>query len=228
MILRNETPLLTFRGPRGLPIEIAPSFLLLAAIFVGFNVDIYAIIYFGLIALAILLHELGHAWGAWVQGNGVRRVVLWGGGGFCEYERMSPPRERELEVAMGPLTNLALWALSSLAANGLVEGYYATGNDMLWYSGWYAGQFALINLVLFALNLIPVQPLDGGKLLELTLLRLTSTTRAMRITGAIGLVFSVLWLPAMLVSFLTWGWLLLFLPSIPLHWHMARGRAAIY
>ncbi|MGB3406193.1 MAG: site-2 protease family protein [Jannaschia sp.] len=228
MFNRSETPLLTLPGPRGLPIEIAPSFLFLAFIFVGLNVSQHALIFFGLIALAILLHELGHAWGAWVQGNGVRRVVLWGGGGFCEYTRASPPRERELEVAMGPLANLALWALSSLAGGWLIDGYYATGHDMLWYVGWYVDLFAAINLTLFALNLIPVQPLDGGKLLELALLRLTSTGRAMRITGTVGLVFAVLWLPAMLVSFLTWGWLLLFIPSIPLHWRMARGEVVAY
>ncbi|WGH79868.1 metalloprotease [Jannaschia ovalis] len=223
MITRDEPPLFEIPGPMGVPIQIAPSFLILAVILTGFHITPHSLAFVAMIALAILLHELGHAWGGYAVGNGARRVVLWGGGGFCEYDRASPPLAREFEVAMGPLTNLALWALSSLVASWLVDGYFATGIDALWYAGWYAGVFAKINLVLFALNLIPVQPLDGGKLLHLALMRRARPRNAARIAGAIGLFFALLWVPMMIAAYLTWGWLLLFLPSIPDHWRLARG-----
>ncbi|MEL7183640.1 MAG: site-2 protease family protein, partial [Pseudomonadota bacterium] len=129
MFGQNEQPIFTFRGPWGVPVEIAPSFFLLALIFVGIQPDIHSVVFFGMVALAIFLHEFGHAWGALVQGQPVRRVVLYGGGGFCEYARAATPRERELMVAMGPLTNLALWALASLLGGWFVDAYYARWNS---------------------------------------------------------------------------------------------------
>ncbi|WP_298436000.1 site-2 protease family protein [uncultured Jannaschia sp.] len=228
MFNRTETPLLTFRGPWGVPIEIAPSFLLLALVFVGFAPSQHGLIFFGIVAVSILLHELGHAWGALVQGQPVRRIVLWGGGGFCERHRAATPRETELIVAMGPLTNLALWAVGSLIGGAIVDPYYATGAEAAWYIGWYVELFATTNLVLFALNLLPVQPLDGGKLLHLGLGRVIDAGRATRITGAVGLVLAVLWVPAMIGAWLTWGYALLFIPSIAAHYAMMRDRAWSY
>ncbi|PID95899.1 MAG: hypothetical protein CSA84_07700, partial [Actinomycetales bacterium] len=69
----------------------------------------------GLIFVAILfgsifLHELGHAWGCHVQGVPVRRVMIFGGGGFCEHGRAVNGREDELITAMGPIVNLVIWA----------------------------------------------------------------------------------------------------------------------
>ena len=86
----NDTPIFTFRGPFGVPVEIGASILLLAFIFIqpqnGIQLD--NIIYFLLIILAIFLHEFGHAWGTLVQGHDVKRVMIYGGGGFCEGGRI--------------------------------------------------------------------------------------------------------------------------------------------
>lgn len=225
MLRQDEQPLFTFRGPWGVPVEVHPSFLLLALIFVGFQPNIHSVVFFGMVALAIFLHEFGHAWGALVQNQPVRRVVLWGGGGFCEYVQAATPRERELMVAMGPLTNLALWAIASLAGGWMVDAYYLGAGDNAWYAGWYLETFAKINLVLFFLNLLPVQPLDGGSLFRLTLMRFMDDDASLRIAGAVGLVVAVLWIPGMITSYLMWGWALLFFPSIILHWRMMKGQA---
>ncbi|MEM9796908.1 MAG: site-2 protease family protein [Pseudomonadota bacterium] len=225
MIGTNEPPLLTLRGPWGVPVQVSPSFILLALVFVGVQPSIHSLIFFGMVALSIFLHEMGHAWGALVQGQAVRRVVLYGGGGFCEYARQATPRERELMVAMGPLTNLALWAVASLAGGAMVDAYQGGGADWHWYAGWYLQTFAGINLVLFALNLIPVQPLDGGKLLYLALLRFLSPGTALRVTGFVGLLIAVAWVPAMIYVWMTWGWALLLFPSVLLHWRMVKGEA---
>jgi hypothetical protein len=74
---------------------------------------------------SIFLHELGHAWGATVQGVPVRRIVINGGGGFCEQARSATRRQDELIVAMGPIVNLTIWAAGSLAAPPIVAPFRA-------------------------------------------------------------------------------------------------------
>lgn len=224
----TDEPLTAFRGPWGIRVEIDRSLLLLVGFFVYMSLD--GMIFDGVILAAIIvgsiyLHELGHAWGCLVQGIPVRRIVLHGGGGFCEHARSGTPREEELIVAMGPLTNLALWALSGLALWGLETVFFSAAGwwSEVFYWAYIAG---LINMALFVFNLIPVQPLDGGKLLHLSLLRLLPPGAAHRMTGGIGLVLSVLWYPAAVWLYVTLGFILFFFPNPAMHWRMLRGDLA--
>ncbi|WP_425098533.1 site-2 protease family protein [Tropicibacter sp. S64] len=216
----NQSPLFTFRGPFGVPVEVGPSILLLLLIFVDFGGTsqtlTYDLMFFALVVLSIFLHEFGHAWGCIVQGVPVRRVVIYGGGGFCESVRSGTRREEELIVAMGPIVNLVLWAVASLL-------WPSIDNQSLQWVVWAVGW---INGFLAILNLLPVLPLDGGKLLQLGLLRLMPRSTATRLAGTIGLVVSLLWLPAMLAAWYYLGFVLFFLPSIALHWRMAKGEIA--
>ena len=216
----NDQPIFEFRGPFGIPIQIGGSIIFLAFIFMypfgGAEQMLWNGIFLGLIILSIFLHEMGHAWATLVQGHDVKRIMIYGGGGFCERFRAVPLRDEEFIVAMGPLVNLAIWAGASLLNEHVVEGRYASHILYL---------LAQINIFLFALNLVPVQPLDGGKLLFLALRRFFDRSPATKIAGFIGLVFAVLWIPAMLLCYIYLGFLLLFLPSIALHWHMFQGRA---
>ncbi|MEO0343403.1 MAG: site-2 protease family protein [Pseudomonadota bacterium] len=166
-----------------------------------------------MLTLAIFFHEMGHAWGHYVQGVPVKRVVIYGGGGFVEGTRSADRRQEEFIVAMGPLVNLMLWAVCGLIAQNIPTGLAAS----------LLGYFSLLNLLLFGFNMMPVQPLDGGKLLHLVLKRFVKPITALKWTGAVGLVFSVLWFPAMLFLILTFGWFLLFFPSIRLHWEMYKA-----
>lgn len=227
MLDTNAQPILQFRGPMGIPVQVVPSFLMLAAAFVLFDPSIRSAGFFALIAISILLHELGHAWGAKVQGVPVSRIVLWGGGGLCYHGGTRDPKARELIVLMGPLVNLALWAVASLASDRMYVAFETAppAGEMPWEIAWQLHLFARINLFLFALNLLPVSPLDGGRLLFLFLLRVTTLERAARIAGGLGLLISIAWIPAMVWVFLTYGWVLLFLPSIRLHLDMMRGEA---
>ena len=225
-----DNNILTFRGLFGVPVEIRQS----AAVLLGMMALLtvmrggglaYTLGFFAVLLISIYLHELGHAWGCRVQGVPVRRIVLHAGGGYCEHQR-STNRQDELIVAMGPLVNLALWALCGLALEGL---YRVALADPSWAPlgmrvlPW-LGFAATLNLFLFFYNMVPVQPLDGGKLLQLGLRRVMAPAQAMKITGAVGVVFCVLWFPGLLWLFLTTGWLLFFIPSLALHMAMMRGQ----
>ena len=215
--------LFSLKGFFGVRVDVGQSLVVLLgllAVLAGLSNILWVAILVAMFLASIYLHELGHAWGCLIQGVAVKRIVLHGGGGFCEHARSASRQQQELIIAMGPLVNLALWALASLAAWWIFSSRLAE----LYTIGSYLMLFARLNLALFIFNLIPVQPLDGGKLLQLALLRVLPQRFAIRLAGAVGLVFSVLWWPALVYVYLTFGWILLFAPPIMLHWHMARGR----
>ncbi len=227
-MFRDDTVVFQFTGPMGVRVEIGQSIVfLLGFIAIFSHGDLRGgMIFAGLLLAAIFLHELGHAWGCKVQGIPVRRIMLNGAGGFCEPARSASAEQQELIVAMGPIVNLALWALASLAQWALWETMIAGPSYAMIQVYQALVIFAFLNLALFIFNMIPVQPLDGGKLLHLMLLRVLDPDAAHRVTGRVGLVLSILWVPAAILAYMTYGWILFFIPSIPAHYRMARGQLA--
>ncbi len=211
----TSKPIFQFTGPFGVPVQFGASILLLPLIFVSFG-DVatlhYDLIFVALLIGSIFLHELGHAWGCRVQGVPVRRIMIHGGGGFCEQSRAATYRQQEVIVAMGPIVNLMIWALASLGSQFFELGVLA------WALYW----LAMINLFLALFNLLPVHPLDGGKLFQLGLLRFLPAATATRISGGVGLAFAVLWLPGMLWLYFNVGLVLFFFPPIRPHLQMLR------
>ncbi|WP_415921776.1 site-2 protease family protein [Tateyamaria sp. SN6-1] len=236
--MTQEKPLFTAFGPMSIPVQVMPSMGFLLLVFVGLTGGttdlIWGIGMFGILVVSIFLHELGHAWGAHVQGIKVHRIVLHGGGGFCEH-RSAGAYASELIVLMGPLVNLALWAALSLLATGLLPSFPNMDMSDEAIDAFFAAHAARfevifwlevaaeINLMLFILNMIPVQPLDGGKLLHLWLLRVVPQDTALLLTGGLGLICAVLWVPLMIGVYYYVGFVLLFLPSLRIHWAMVRG-----
>ena len=219
-MLKDDIPAFEFQGPWGVPVQLGGSLLFLILIFVDFtsgpDILAYSLGFFAMIVGSIFLHEMGHAWGALIQGVPVRRVMIYGGGGFCEHAPSSR-YEDELIVAMGPLTNLAIWAIASLGAG-------MTNNVEL---NFWLLMLAELNLFLTLFNLIPVFPLDGGRLFSLLLCRFMHPVYASRICGAVGILMVVAWIPAMLFSYVFLGFVLIFFPPILLHWRLLRGEISV-
>ncbi len=227
-MLQDDNVIFSFTGPMGVRVDVGQTLGLLVALLVILSGGqlVHSLMFAALLVLAIFLHELGHAWGSLVQGIPVRRIMLHGGGGFCERARSASAREDELIVAMGPIVNLALWALASLAQWMMWQNPSLLLSPLMSQIYGYLGLFAFLNLALFIFNLIPVQPLDGGKLFHLAMLRVLPQDAAQRVTGLIGLALSILWIPAAVVAYVNLGWILFFIPSIPAHYRMARGQLA--
>ncbi|MEO9825476.1 MAG: site-2 protease family protein [Paracoccaceae bacterium] len=220
-MFQDTNPIAEFRGPWGVPIQIGASLFLIPMVFVDlFSGDgaslMRDLIFVAVLIGSIYLHELGHAWASLIQGVPVRRIMLFGGGGFCERTRSATRYEQELIVAMGPIVNLVLWAVAGLIANVVTD-------PEIW---WVFATISSVNLFLAVMNLVPVQPLDGGKLFELFLHRVLPPDAAIRVAGGVGLFLSILWIPVMLMSFAVLGLMLFFIPSPRLHWQMLRYRQA--
>ena len=219
-MFRDNNPIFEFRGPWGVPVQVGASLILLLMIFVDFGGTprdfVFDLMFFAILIGSIYLHELGHAWGCLIQGVPVRRVMIYGGGGFCEPSRSSSRYEQELIVAMGPIVNLTLWALAGLIAPFIADPEIA----------WVFLTIAWVNGFLFILNMLPVHPLDGGKLFELLLHRFLPSGVAITVSASIGLILAIIWIPLMAWTFLHIGVVLFFLPSVRLHWQMLRRERA--
>lgn len=218
-MFQETDPIFEFQGPWGVPVQVSGSIFLLPLVFFAFGTSgaelFYTMAFVAILIGSIFLHEVGHAWGCLIQGVPVRRIVLHGGGGYCEHAWAPSRHEAELIVAMGPIVNLALWAIGGLL-------WPMTGGGFLTWALW---TVSYINLFLAVFNLIPVMPLDGGKLFELTLARFLPDPLPTQIAGAVGLVIAVAWIPLMVFAFLTLGIVLFFFPPLALHWQMLRRAA---
>jgi len=209
----DETPVFEFRGPMGVPIQVGNSLFFLMILLTGLGSGgdfFFGFLFAAAIVGSIFLHELGHAWGALVQGVPVKRIMLYGGGGFCQMARSTSAYEDELIVPMGPIVNLTIWAVGSLLLPFFEGGM----------GGWILWQLAQINLMLALFNLLPVMPLDGGRIFHLLLLRIFEPTLAVRIAGVVGLLFVFFWIPLAIFGFFLFGFVLLFVPSLAIHWEM--------
>jgi PDZ domain-containing secreted protein/Zn-dependent protease len=111
--------------------------------------------------LSIVLHELGHTFVALAQGVRIRGISLWLFGGVARFETPFASPAAELRTAIaGPLVSggLALAFAGAEAALGAVGAPEAVRGV--------ADYLARINAILFAFNLVPALPLDGGRILH--------------------------------------------------------------
>lgn len=228
-MFQDNKVIFSTRGPWGIPVDVGASLGLLCALYLFYTVSGGAGILWPLAFLltlvgSVFLHELGHAWACHIQDVPVRRIMLYGGGGFCERRRSATRYEQELIVAMGPIVNLTIWAVASLFIHWMLSQTMA-GNGHIWFLDAYPyiALVAKVNFWLAIFNLLPVEPLDGGKLFFLILARLLPSRVAAKIAAAVGLVIAVLWIPAAILFFLTFGWILFFMPSIRHNWQALRA-----
>lgn len=104
----------------------------------------------------VLWHELGHLVTALRFGWTVQEVKLLPFGGVVEVEEAGTlPAREELWVAIaGPLQNGLLAALGWLLA------------QFSWIDTSFAHEFVLANVTIGLFNLLPILPLDGGRILQ--------------------------------------------------------------
>ncbi len=137
----------------------------------------------GLVAL-VLLHEAGHVVAARRSGWAAREVILWPGGGVTALGPTPGGAGEGFVDAAGPLVNLALVPVTV----GLWWLFgYRRGGDL----GVLLGLLAAYNILLLGFNLLPVWPLDGGRMLEVILRRQFGFARGGLAAAAVGVVTAV-------------------------------------
>ena len=170
---------------------------------------------------SILLHELGHAFVARAVGGAAYEIVLWplGGLAFCQ----APHRWRpQLAVAAGgPLVTLGIVAVSALVF-WLGEGFFHSLSGGLRGLAFIAESVLVRwNLIILVFNLIPLYPMDGGRIFHACVWGVHEwrgvfgaygravglTLWASRVTALAGLSYSLWVSNIMLAAIFVWAWL---------------------
>lgn len=136
--------------------------------------------------LIVLVHELGHVAAAKSFGWSIKEVKLLPFGGVAEVEDAAGVTAKEdvLVALAGPLQNV--WM--ALVAWGL-------GQFGIWDAEW-AAYVAEANVMIALFNLLPIHPLDGGKLLHALLGSLLHYYKALQWTARLSLFSSCLMIAA--------------------------------
>jgi Zn-dependent protease len=124
------------------------------------------------LTLSLLLHELAHARAAMESGIGVEHIRIYAGGALVRRRHhIKEPLAQFKVAAAGPLASAAL-GLTILV--GVVVSDYAGGHHGLNVALWFV---AFANGLIAVSNLLPVFPLDGGKLVYAVFWRRTRDPR---------------------------------------------------
>jgi Zn-dependent protease len=183
----------------GIPIQINPSIFLILAL-VTFNLAdqllpaqypelsdvglwLTALLTALLFLASILFHELAHAWVARRNGIPVMSVTLYIFGGIAQLGGKPKTPGAEFRIAaVGPLSSIVLAAIFY----GLHQvfgdrGYFGASSEWLAY----------INMILALFNLLPGYPLDGGRILESIVWRITGKQETgVRVAGTTGQIIA--------------------------------------
>lgn len=162
----------------GAPVEISLWF---------FFIFLMAPISWGIaIFLSVLIHEMAHAYVANLLGWRVFGIKVDLFTGSAAVDTNIPEKDSIPVVAAGPLSNL-LFAIIVLLVTSFV------GSDINPTVFKFLNDLFVVNLILFIFNLLPIYPMDGGRIVkDFLFLKMRSNRRsAKRIAGGISLVFSI-------------------------------------
>src|SRR5690625_2267923 len=164
------------------PIHIHP--ILIIFIFISLATGTFTHLF--IILLIVLLHELGHYLMAQFFNWRINRIMLWIFGGVMETDEhgSKPFREEFLVTIAGPVQHLFIYLL--LYMNSL-EGIHLVSTpivDLVFY----------YNTLILIFNLLPIWPLDGGKILFLILSKFIPFRKAYNMNIIISMIGSLFFL----------------------------------
>ncbi len=149
----------------------------------------------GLIVLffvCVILHELGHSLTARRYGIHVPRILLLPIGGMAEFDRIPRKPAQELWITVaGPAVNFALVAVllplswAALFGSEPVATYSTQG---------ILAQLCYANFIMGVFNLVPVFPMDGGRIFRALLATKLPYLRATWWAVMVGRVLAVLFI----------------------------------
>ena len=133
---------------------------------------------FSILFLSVFLHEMGHVVACRMGGGEADQIVLWPLGGLVPCSPGRSVSARIMTILGGPIVNLLLCAITLPAViwsehlSTSLNPFQLPAVDL----SNHLGQAILllmfsINWLLLLINLIPVLPLDGGKILQIILSR---------------------------------------------------------
>ena len=129
----------------------------------------------------VLWHELGHYWMAKFLNWNVEHVMLWAFGGVMKTEEYGYRSMKEdfLVTIAGPLQHVTIFLATAFLNVG-----HVVSEPVIQLVFFY-------NTVICLFNLLPIWPLDGGKLIHLVLMKLFPYKKAYDLTIVFSMIISV-------------------------------------
>lgn len=138
--------------------------------------------YLALFAI-VTTHEFGHALACRQVGGRAERIVLWPLGGVAYVDAPPRPGATLWSIAAGPLVNVALIPVFGIPLLFLPTGATPPSDFRV-----FLGELNLMNLVLLIFNILPIYPLDGGKIMRSLLWYILGRARSLKVTVIVGFV----------------------------------------
>lgn len=139
----------------------------------------------------VFVHELSHSLIAKRAGIHIESITLLFFGGVASIDDKEPDPKIELVMALaGPLTSLGIGILSA----GIVYliAFFVVNEPTAGLLIYVFGYLAILNVLLFAFNLLPAFPMDGGRVLRAFLAGKMPLHKATSIASTIGKAFAIL------------------------------------
>lgn len=133
---------------------------------------------YALLFIVVLVHEFGHCWGARHTGGDADEILLWPLGGLAYVNPPHDPRAHMVTTLAGPMVNVIFCGISSVVLVAWIGSLGAVPWNPLHPVSPIdptvfptTGQFWLmrffgISYVLLIINMFPIFPFDGGRVMQ--------------------------------------------------------------
>jgi Zn-dependent protease len=140
--------------------------------------------------VCVVLHEFGHALMAQHFGIRTRSITLSPLGGLAQLERMSKaPWEEFCITVAGPLVNVAIAIVLGVGLTGIFAAQPALAATLPFE---FVLKLLALNIFLVIFNMLPVFPMDGGRVFRAILAGSLGMLQGTRVAVGIGTVLAIL------------------------------------
>jgi len=154
----------------------------------------------------VLLHEFGHCFGARHVGGDANEILLWPLGGFAYAQPPHNPPAHLVTTVAGPMVNVFLCMICSVVLVAWTGNLGAVPWNPLhpslpvdravWLTAttgqWWVMRFFGLSYFLLLINLLPIFPFDGGRIVQAWLWKRKGYRLSMEIAAGTGMIGAIL------------------------------------
>jgi len=181
----------------GIPIRVHYTFLLLLAFIwyvestvLGPAAGFHSVIFWALIFVCVLVHEISHSLVAKSYGLTVASIILLPIGGVSQITQIPRDPAKEIGITIaGPVSNFIIAGFLLLAGKSIDPSLQFS--EMSLQSGSTMVDLFWANVMLGLFNIIPAYPMDGGRILRGILAMKKEYLEATRLAADVGKLFAI-------------------------------------
>jgi Zn-dependent protease len=191
------------------PLKMHWSFIILPLLFIWVMGFVPGLIACAILTVSILFHEYAHVWMAQRQFVRVAKVILlgFGAGAMLDPNDIIGQHKKELKIALaGPIASVILFVLFLVLFLLMMPFGILAASELVSSAMIFA---CVINLAVAIFNMLPLYPMDGGRVMNALLSMRMGGIKAVKISAIVtyifsglgvvlGLIFGQWWLAAVL------------------------------